>query len=337
MSKKKQNEVTNNIFSALKYKREFKIGLVSFVILIAFIWGVNFIKGHNFFSSDYTYYAVYPSSGGLQEGRPVKINGVTVGIVSTIRFSSDALDSVTVRFDVSRKYRFTRNAVAQIAAGASLMSDAEMNILLAPGGFLAENGDTLAGQLGDGLMDMVKNTVLPIRTSLLETLASLDSVLCNVNDLLNQENKARFNASLSSLSATLENARTTTAALNRLLDENSDNVRRITGRVNTLLDSLSAEDLNRSVAELHATLEHLRRITEKIDAGEGTVGRLVNDPQMYASLVETVRSLEALLDDVKAHPKRYINVTVFGKKEPTETARVKDSLSAARLRAKAGK
>ena len=79
------------------------------MILIAFIWGVNFIKGHNFFSPNNSYYAVYPSSGGLQTGRVVKINGVTVGLVSDIRFYSPDLDSVVVRFDVDKKYRFTRN------------------------------------------------------------------------------------------------------------------------------------------------------------------------------------------------------------------------------------
>lgn len=321
----------------MKHKREFKIGLVSFVILIAFIWGVNFIKGHNLFSSDYTYYAVYPSSGGLQEGRPVKINGVTVGIVSRIYFSDRTLDSVTVRFQVSRKYRFTKNALAKIEAGASLMSDAEMNIVLAPGGFSAEDGDTLTGVLGDGMMDMVKNTILPIRGSLMETLASLDSVLRNVNDLLGEENKTRINASLASLSEALDNTRTLTASLNDLLSENSDNIRGITGKIDTLLDSLSAADLGRTVDELNATLQALHSIAEKIDSGEGTMGRLLNDRQMYTGLIQTIGSLEALLDDVKAHPKRYINVTVFGKKEQSEKARVKDSLSAARLRAKASR
>ena len=97
------------------------------MILIAFIWGVNFIKGHNFFSPNNSYYAVYPSSGGLQTGRVVKINGVTVGLVSDIRFYSPDLDSVVVRFDVDKKYRFTRNSIVEIGSGTSLMSDVEIH------------------------------------------------------------------------------------------------------------------------------------------------------------------------------------------------------------------
>ena len=70
----------------MKYGKEFKVGLVSLVILVSFIWVLNFIKGYNFFNPNDYYYAVYPTSGGLQTGRPVKINGVRVGIVSDISF-----------------------------------------------------------------------------------------------------------------------------------------------------------------------------------------------------------------------------------------------------------
>jgi len=326
----------------LKYKREFKIGLVSFVILIAFIWGVNFIKGHNFFSPNNSYYAVYPSSGGLQTGRVVKINGVTVGLVSDIRFYSPDLDSVVVRFDVDKKYRFTRNSIVEIGSGTSLMSDVEMSIVLVPGGMLAEDGDTLQGVLNGGLMEMIGSTIKPLRTSVVQTLASLDSALKRVNELMDQENQANISSSLASLSVTLENTRKMSADLAAMLDREQGQIPRIadhlasgTGKLDSLLAEVSAEDFASTLADLRSTLANLAEITAKVNSGEGTVGRLLEDGQVYDNLVEATRSLDALLADVKANPRRYVNVSVFGKKEPTETSRVKDSLRAVRLRARA--
>lgn len=307
------------------------------MILIAFIWGVNFIMGHNIFSPNYSYYAIYPSSGGLQTGRPVKINGVTVGIVSDIKFFSAGLDSVTVRFDVDKKYRFTKNSVAEISSGTSLMSDVEMNVLISPGNMLAEDGDTLSGLLNGGLTDMIRNTVSPIRKSMIETLASLDTALQNLNDILNEENKANLSSSLASLSVTLHNTRTTSAQLNRLLSDNSDNIHQITTgladgsrKLNTMLDTLSAS----GVADLNASLAHLREVTEKINHGDGSLSKMLDDPEMYDNLTAASASLNALLEDVKAHPGRYVNISVFGKNKRPETNMVKDSLAAARLREK---
>ena len=325
----------------MKHKREFRIGLVSFVILIAFIWGVNFIMGHNIFSPNYSYYAIYPSSGGLQTGRPVKINGVTVGLVSNIKFYSSDLDSVTVRFDVDKKYRFTKNSVAEISSGTSLMSDVEMNVVVMPGGMLAEDGDTLGGILNGGLSDMIKNTVMPIRKSMIETLASLDSVLKNMNSVLSEENKTNLGTSLTSLSVTLENAQKLSANLNELLEQNNGNIQQITSnlagstqKINTLLDTLSAEGFVQSISDLKSTLANLKDITDKVNSGDGTVSKLLNDPQIYDNLTSATQSLDALLADVKANPKRYVNITVFGKKERSEKNKVKDSLAAARLRSK---
>ena len=326
----------------MKLKREFKIGLISFAILVAFIWGYNFIKGRNLFSPNYHYYAVYPSSGGLQSGRPVKINGVTVGLVSDIKFSQESLGRIIVRFEGKKEYRFTKNSIAEIAAGESLMSDAEMNVILMPGGMLAENGDTLKGLQSGGLSDVIKNTIGPIKHQLVETLATLDTVLTGLNQVLNDKNRANVEKSLADLSATLENASSISENLDIMLRENRENLSAIasnmasgTEKINTILDSLSAQEISQSITNLNLALSDFKDITSRINAGEGSIGKLLADENMYDNLVTASSSLNALLADIKANPKRYVNVTVFGKREKTQKQIVKASIAAQRLREKA--
>ncbi|MDD4820846.1 MAG: MlaD family protein, partial [Flavobacteriales bacterium] len=319
----------------MKHAKEFRIGLISLSILIAFIWGVNFIKGHNFFSPNYNYYALYPSTGGLQSGRSVKINGVNVGIVSDIKFSETDLSSIIVHFEVNKKYRFTRNSIAEISQGESLMSDVELNINLIPGNMLAENGDTLKGTISEGLTGAIQNTIDPIKHQLVTTLNTMDSVLSNLNTVLNEKNKENLGVTLSELSVTMTHLRGITTNIDQLLGENTEhlssiikNVDQSTAKLNSVLDTAS---LSKSLKDLNAAIADFKDISHKVNVGEGSIGQLLNDEQLYNNLVSASTSLSSLIADVKANPKRYVNVTVFGKKERTESDIVKDSIKAASL------
>ena len=325
----------------MKYGKEFKIGLVSLVILVSFIWVLNFIKGYNFFNPNNYYYAIYPTSGGLQTGRPVKINGVRVGIVSAIEFSSESLNSVTVKFEVDKDYHFSKNSIAEIAQGEGLMSDVEMKIVLLPGEVMAERGDTLNSRIAGGMTDAIFGAINPIKEQLTVTLSTMDSVLKDIHSVLNDSTRENLSRSIASLSVTLKNMEGVTAHTESLLKENKAHLSTIAlntasslEKLNSVLDTAS---LSRTLKDLENTMAQLNAISSKIASGEGTIGGMIYDENLYQNLSNATSSLGVLIEDIKENPKKYINVTVFGKKERTEKKIVKDSIAAERLRDRARK
>jgi phospholipid/cholesterol/gamma-HCH transport system substrate-binding protein len=325
----------------LKYGKEFKIGLVSLVVLLSFIWILNFIKGYNLFNPNDYYYAVYPTSGGLQTGRPVKINGVRVGIVSDISFFTGDLSRVVVKFEVDKDYQFSKNSIAEIAQGEGLMSDVEMKIVLLPGDVQAVKGDTLTSRMAGGMTDAIFAAINPIKDQLTATLATMDSVLKDIHDVLNDSTRENLSRSVASLSVTLKNMEGITQHTESLLEKNKDHFSSIAQNTAASIEKLNAvidtASLSHTLKDLEKTMAQLNAISSQIASGEGTIGGMIYDEKLYQNLSQATSSLGLLIEDIKEHPKKYINVTVFGKKERTEKKMVKDSLAAERLRAKASK
>ncbi len=325
----------------MKYGKEFKVGLVSLVILVSFIWVLNFIKGYNFFNPNDYYYAVYPTSGGLQTGRPVKINGVRVGIVSDISFYKNDLSRVVVRFEVDKDYQFSKNSIAEIAQGEGLMSDVEMKIVLVPGDVMAAKGDTLTSRMAGGMTDAIFAAINPIKDQLSSTLATMDSVLKDIHAVLNDSTRDNLSRSVASLSVTLKNMEGITSHTESILSQNKAHLNTIAQNTASSIEKLNAvidtASLNRTLKNLENTMAQLDAISSQIASGKGTIGGMIYDKKLYQDLTQATSSLGLLIEDIKKNPKKYVNVTVFGKKERTELKMVKDSLAAERLRAKASK
>ena len=169
----------------------------------------------------------------------------------------------------------------------------------------------------DGLMD----TFSPLEGSIRLTLARLDTVLYDIDDILNEETRNDLKSAIASLDATMASVKGITANTNSLLAENRESLDRTIQNLDTttanfarISDSLAQIETAKIAADLQAVVDDFKQITTRIENGEGTVGKLLYDETLYDNLAGASKELEELLADFKENPKRYVHFSVFGKK-----------------------
>ncbi|MFT6204059.1 MAG: phospholipid/cholesterol/gamma-HCH transport system substrate-binding protein [Spirosomataceae bacterium] len=309
----------------MKFSKEAKVGLLGVVTLTIFYLGFNFLKGLDIFSSNDEYYTYYSDVQGLQVSNPVTYNGVTVGRVMKI-LPQQAENRVMVTMLISKDIELTENTVA-VLADISLLGSKAIKIVIREGKIVADNYE-LKGELEDGLLDSATEQISP-------TLAKVDSVLINLNEVIKQfsntgnamkvlmasatqtsngvnEVVARNSKNLSMITA---NAAVLTSNLNRLTIDLDKQIKPILAKASTFTDSLNAMQLGRTVNTLNTSVASLQTILRDINNGEGTLGKLTQDEALYRNLNNTASDLDALISDLKANPKRYVHFSVFGGKD----------------------
>lgn len=312
----------------MKFSKEARIGLlvaISFLILFA---GFYFLKGANLFSGEHEYYAYFDDVQGLQPSAPVQVKGLNVGRVAKIELNGGGKVKVTLA--VGKKVKILQGTTVQLAS-ADLLGSKVINIELGNGPAEIPEEGTLPASVEGGLIDNLSVEITPLIQELRHVVASLDTVMAGINSMLGPETRQHVSSSLASLDVTMQNFASLSAKLkneseelagiirntNSITSNLARNNEQITGIINNtqkISDNLAQAPISETVKTLNETLQELQGIVTKINTNEGSLGMLVNDKQMYNNLTETAKTLDALLADLKAHPYRYINLTIFGKK-----------------------
>lgn len=296
------------------FTKEVQIALVAIVGLVVLFFGLQFLKGVNLTSTDTRYYAQFDDMSGLSANSPVYADGYKVGIVKDIIFNYGGSQPNLAVLDIDAKMRLPKGTAAEIET--DMLGNVELNLLLANNPReRMQPGDTIMGNMSHGLMGRVE-TMLP---ALEKMLPKLDSILTSVNTLLadpaianSLHNMERIS---SDLTVTTRELNTMMGSVNRQLpglltkaDGVMDNTQRLTA-------NLSAIDVQATMAKVNATLDNVEKMTQALNSKEGTIGLLMRDPSLYLNLSNTMRSADSLLIDLKAHPKRYVHFSLFGKKD----------------------
>lgn len=312
----------------MKISNETKIGVLAVVAIAIMILGFNFLKGKNLFEKNDKIYAVFPKVTGLTTSNPVQINGLQVGMVYKIEnVSKNMADGILVTINLARDINIPKNSVASISA--DLLGGAAVNIDLGNSTDYVQNGDTLSSRMKAGLLDEVTASLNPALKNLDGTLQSLDSLIQVVGTYFDPATKNNFQKIFANLSAASASVNTLVASHNSSLNKTLDNMSRITGNldsnkqtINATLGNLQATSqhladlkLEETIKSLNATMASLNGVIAKANSKDGSIGLLLNDKKLYNNLESTTRSLNTLLDDLRVHPKRYVNVSVFGKKD----------------------
>ena len=298
----------------MKITKEIKIALVAICGLVIMFIGMNFLKGLNLFSSTSTYFISFDDISGLSSSAPIYADGYKVGAVSDIQYDYDKSGNIIIKAEIDKQLRIPQGSSAEIVS--DMLGNVKVNLLLANnprervaiGGII--NGNINNGAMGQ-LQDMVP-TVMAI-------LPKLDSIAASLNMLLADPALAN---SLHNVETVTGNLTVTTTQLNTLLTNLNHDVPGMMKKAGNVLDNtttltanLSKVDVAGTMAKVDATLQNVEEFTAQLNDREGSLGLLLHDPALYNTMNSTLRSADSLLIDLKAHPKRYVHFSLFGRKD----------------------
>ncbi|MGN7514703.1 MAG: MlaD family protein [Allomuricauda sp.] len=309
----------------MKLSREIKTGIIVVAGIVAFIFGLSYLKSSPLFENNKTFYAVYDDVGGLQPGTTVSINGFNVGNVTNIKFK-DSSGKLLVTLTVSNDFEFSKNSIAELFDTGIIGGKGVQIVPVFDEAPTAKSGDTLPSKIKPGLTELVQQKLTPLQLKVEGAVSNADSLLMNVNQILDEPTKKQLKQTIVSLNELVRSFKGSADNLNILLDNNKmqldsslKNVSHITSNFSKLSDSLVNSDLGGTLTEFQTTVSQLNDILAKIERGEGSLGKLHKDDALYNNLAEASRELDLLLQDFRLNPKRYVNVSVFGKKQKEYT------------------
>ena len=298
----------------MKLTKEIKIALVAIVGILVMYFGINFLKGMNLFSTNNAYYMTFDDIQGLGASTPIYADGYKVGTVDGLEYDYKENGPIKVKVDINKDLRIPQGSKAEIVK--DLMGNLQVNLLLANNPReRVEPGGIIPGAVNGGMMDKAANLVPVVE----KMLPKLDSILTSVNALLADPALA---ASLHNVETITSNLTVSTRELNTLMAGLNKQVPGMIGKANGVLDNtnrltanLASLDLQGTLNKVNQTLESAHQFTEKLNSNQGSLGLLMNDTKLYDNLTSTMSHADSLVIDLKAHPKRYVHFSVFGRKD----------------------
>jgi len=301
----------------MKISREIKAGLIAIVGLAAFVWGFNFLKGRNVLKETRVFYAKYHNVDGLTKGRPVTLNGLQIGSVADISFLPNMSGELVVKLEIDDAFPFSTNSLLKIY-GADLMGAKSLSISVKEGDVFAISGDTLRGVIDPSITTVLNDEVQPLKKKLENLMVSIDSTSANIRRLTGGKNGENLSKAIYNLNRNLENF----AVVSTKLKNNSDNIDSIFANVNVMSQNLKVFSDSLSDVKIASTINNFNEVLKKVNTtldtvnnGDGTLSKLLHDKALYDNLTASTKELHDLLEDLKLNPKRYVHISVFGKKE----------------------
>lgn len=299
------------------FTKEVKIALVAIVALVLLFFGLNFLKGLTLFSSSATYNMSFKDLKGLSESTAIYADGYKVGTVTSIEYDYENAGNVLVKCDIDPQLRIPKGSQAEIES--DLMGNIKVNLLLANNPKeKIEPGGLIMGIDGKGMMAQFQE-VLP---AVMAIVPKLDSIVTSVNTILANPSIVNILRNAEDMTA---NLKVTTSELNSLAMQLNRSVPGMMQHANatlqnteTLTGNLAKVDVDATMKKIDSTLDNLEQMSKALNNREGTLGLLMYDKGVYNNLNSTMRHADSLMIDLKAHPKRYVHFSVFGKKDKAE-------------------
>lgn len=313
----------------LKFSKEARIGLLVTTAILVLFAGFYFLKGANIFSGENEYYVYYESVQGLQPSSPVQIKGLSVGRVAAIELNGGGKVKVTLA--VNKKTQIPVGTIAKLTS-TDLLGTKAIALELGKGPGYAEDETQLPSAVEGGIIDAVSGEITPLLQDLRHAVITLDTVLVGVNGVLDAQARENLQQSIASLDVTMSNFSQISTRLNAEsgqmasivrntnsitsnLAQNNERINRIMTNLDATADQLSRAPLESTLKDLQGTINQLQGVVGKLNSKEGSLGMLVNDQGLYNNLNSSLSTLNSLMADIEAHPSRYINVTIFGRRK----------------------
>ncbi len=312
----------------MKITNETKVGILAVVAITILFLGYSFLRGNDVFSSENTFYATYERVDGLTASKPILVNGYQIGRVSEMQLQPDG--RIRTEFKVKRNYGIPANTVARLVS-TDLLGGKAVIFELGDSREYAKSGDELSADIQKNIMEQVE----PIQKKAEDIAAVLDSVLSSINNTINAEFQRDFNRSINSIANSLQNLEGITRQLDGLvvsernrishivanvesitnnLKNNNERIGHVLANLDEITDQVAKANFAETINSANKAMADFQSITDRINGGQGSIGMLLNDEQLYNNLTQASQNLEELIGDMKARPSRYVHFSVFGRR-----------------------
>lgn len=303
----------------MKLTREIKTAILVIASILLFIWGYRFLQGSDLLTSYKKFFVKYKNVEGLIPSSPVTLNGLTIGKVKTIELTADG--KLLVELQIKNDFPITKGSIAEIYS-PSPIGTKQIGILInSKNNIPAKSGEFLVSATKPGMLDGIVGQIDPIKQKLEKLLDNANEVMVSVNKIFDAQTRENLQASLENLNQTIAQFKDASREVNSLLAVNKSkisntltHVEHASNNFSKLSDSLAQANIGQTVKSLEKTIANVDKMMASLESGKGTMGKLLKDDALYNNFSKTSKELELLLQDVRLYPTRYINVSLFGKK-----------------------
>ena len=301
--------------------KEIKAGLIVVLGITALILGFSYLKSNSLLGKSTTLHAVYDHVGGLQSGTAVSLNGFSIGTIDDIAFL-DETGKLLVSFTITTNLPIPADSKAELYDTSVLGGKGLQIVLGTPSSAIAQNGDTLISIVKVGMTDRITELMEPLEAKVNSAIVETDLLMKNLNQLLDTDSQALLRETLNNFSETSASLKVITQNVSENLTANEkalgtilESTAELTSNLSSVSETLNDADLQGLIADLNTSVTATKEILEGVKNGEGSVGQIFTNQELYLSLQENLSQLEWLLQDLRLNPKRYLSVSVFGKKQ----------------------
>jgi len=319
----------------MKLKKEFLIGIVTLVGISVLIVGSFFLKGQEIWKSRFVYYSVFSNSQGLSTGRPVNLNGLQVGIITNINFQKNNLNNIVVEFELTDPNVFKLKKGSLVLLNSDLLSGSYLDISYGDSLDYYNSRDTIPSSVSLALEDQINERLIPLEKKTNELISTADSAIKTIEAIFSR-NTDNLDESFDGIKNSIKNLEKVSLQIRSLIRSEKDNITQIVSNIETvtsnlkesneainkilsntakLSDSLVASDIKGTINNAKQSLEEVNMILYDIKNGDGTLTRLINDSTVYLSVTQMIDEATRLVENIKTEPKRYVQFSIFGKKD----------------------
>lgn len=319
----------------MKLKKEFLIGIVTLVGISVLIIGSFFLKGQEIWKSRFVYYSVFSNSEGLSTGRPVNLNGLQVGIITNINFQKNNLNNIVVEFELTDPNVLQLKKGSLVLLNSDLLSGSYLDISWGDSLDYYNSRDTIPSSVSLALEDQINERLIPLEKKTNELISTADSAIKTIEAIFSR-NTENLDESFDGIKNSIKNLEKVSLQISSLIRSEKENITQIVSNIKTvtsnlkesneainkilsntakLSDSLVASDIKGTINNAKQSLEEVNMILYDIKNGDGTLTRLINDSTVYLSVTQMIEEATRLVENIKTEPKRYVQFSIFGKKD----------------------
>ena len=304
----------------MRLSKEIKAAFFVLTTILLFIFGFNYLKGSSILDKQKTIYAVYDEVDGLLVGANVMINGLSIGNVTELDFLPNST-KILVTLKVKDKLNFSSKSTASIYETGVLGGLAISITPVFEKESIIKTGDTLKSNVRPGLTELINRQIEPLSRQLQSTITSVDSIFTGASNVLNRQTQEEIKESINVLTSAIKAIKNssiiieqTLTSKNTQINNTIDNFEKISSNLSNVSDELNSFDLSALLSNLEVSVDGISSIVNKLESDNSTIGKLINEDEVYNNLNSSIESLNILINDIKANPKKYVHFSVFGRK-----------------------